>query len=319
MWGQTEQGNVNMEKRGGCTAAPLAFCKDVSMHLPLSVLELDGMTPDEAKCFLEEMRRHRAANLTWRAAVQGNVVRVYRIGCPAPETNRKGKKPIGVWTHQSRMKLLRFLNKIDYSKIGSSLFVTLTYPDHVRREEYRLRSRDRYVFLRSLESYLGCHAACVWRIEWEERKSGAYTGMLAPHFHLMIFGVPFLPWQKVREWWRQAIGAGEGPLVTDVKRIYNENGACRYLSKYVSKYLPLDIGVYHNSGLQFGRHWGVTRKELIPLCPIAAERQLTDDEIKIVRKFAAARWTHYNAESGGGYTVLGEKLAKSFTAFLKRS
>jgi len=286
--------------------------------MPLSVLGLDDIGPVEAECFREEMRRHRANNLTWRAMVQGNVVRVFRIGCPAPDTNRKRKKPIGIWSHQSRMKLLRYLNIIDYTKIGSSLFVTLTYPDHVRREDYKLRSKDRYLFLRHVESHCGCHVPCIWRIEWEERKSGAYTGNLAPHFHLMLFGVPFIPWQRVREWWRQTIGAGPGPLVTEVKDIYNEDGACRYLSKYVSKYRSLDIGVYHNTTIQFGRHWGITRRELIPLCPIASERELTVEEIALMRKFAGARWSHYNVENGGGFTVLGLALAKTFTAFLKR-
>ena len=170
--------------------------------------------------------------------------------------------------------MLRFLNKIDYSKIGASLFVTLTYPDHVRREDYRLRSIDRAVFLRHVERELGCKVACVWRIEWEERKSGAYTGKLAPHFHLMLTGVEYLAWQFVRERWRETIRSGEGPLVTEVKRIYNEDGACRYLSKYVSKYRSLDISAYHNSGLKFGRHWGVCRRELIPLCPVVVQRNL---------------------------------------------
>ncbi len=173
--------------------------------------------------------------------------------------------------------------------------------------------------MRFVEKHLGRHVAAVWRIEWEERQSGKYTGKLAPHFHLMLFGVEYLGWQKVREWWRRALRAGDGPLVTEVKRIYNEDGACRYLSKYVSKYRSLDISAYHNSSLKFGRHWGILRKELIPRCPVVVDRVLTDQEAQMVRDFGAMRWKDYDAAVGHGFTLLGKRYADGFAKSLNGS
>jgi len=287
--------------------------------MPLLVRDLDDLSPESASAFKQEMRRHRGANPSWRVEIRGTLVHFFRIGCEAPEQIKSKREAIGPWSQQSRSKLLRYLNKIDYSKIPGSVFVTLTYPDHVLRETYRERSSDRAVWVRYLEGHVDKPCPIVWRIEWEERKSGAYTGKLCPHFHLMVFGVRFVDHELVRDWWRKATRAGEGPLITDVKAIYNEDGACRYLSKYVSKYRSLDISTYHNSGIKFGRHWGILRKELIPLRPVVVERQLTEAEIKIVRGFKAARSKWYDAENGGGYYLLGAEHATRFAAWLKAS
>ena len=280
---------------------------------------LDSLSASEAAILKAEIRRHRHSNPSWHVAIQGNVVQVKRLGMkPPPKRSRKGTK-IGVWSMQSRMRLLRYLNKIDSGRIAKSLFVTLTYPDEVIAMEYPLRTMQRSVFMRYVEGYLGRHVPAVWRIEWEERKSGAYTGKLAPHFHLMLFGVDWIPWREVRNMWRKTIHRPSGPLKTWVRRIFNEDGALRYLSKYVSKYHSLDIATYLNSDIKFGNHWGLLRKDEIPLAPRIIERHLSEKEISIVRKFAAGRWKHYNPETDGGFTLLNPTLVKTFTAWLNSS
>ena len=274
-------------------------------------LDLDALTVDEAK------RGDLVLSCpTWHTEIQGSVCRFFRMGVKVPLRPDSERKIIGIWSMQSRMRLLRLLNKIDYPMLGPSVFVTLTYPDRVQVEGYGERSQHRAVFLRYVEKYLSRNVACIWRIEWEERKSGAYTGKLAPHFHLMLLNVPFLPHERVREWWRQAIQAGDGPLVSEVKRIKNVNGVARYLSKYVSKYRSLDISTYHNSPIKFGRHWGVCRPELVPLCPVRVARQLTKEEVAQIQAFARRRWPMYDENGSGGFTLLGEKFAKRFGKWL---
>lgn len=287
--------------------------------VPLLVLANLDLTHEEAAIVREFWKAARASHPSWHVCIQGNVVEFFRTGCKAPEHICRDKSAIGPWSKQSRMKLLRLLNRIDYGKVGGSLFVTLTYPDRVMRTEYRERTQDRNVFLRYVEKHLGQKVSGIWRIEWEQRKSGEYTGLLAPHFHLMLFGVEFLAWQKVREWWRKSTRAGDGPLVTEVKRIYNEDGACRYLSKYVSKYRSLDISAYLNSAVKFGRHWGCCRREGIPMMPVVLEHTLTDFEIEKVKAFAWSRWKDYDRENGGGFTLLDGHLAKTFAAFFNWS
>jgi hypothetical protein len=273
----------------------------------------------DIRFLMDEKRKAIRRNPPWFARVQGNVVKLFRTGCERPPHIKRHREPVGPWSHQSRMNLLRKLNVMDYEKIPASLFVTLTYPDGVDKMPYRERSKHRAVFARHVETYFRRPIPMVWRIEWEERKSGEYTGKLAPHFHVMMFNVRRIPWQLVREWWRASIGAGYGPLKTWLKHVYGQDGALRYLSKYVSKYRSLDLTAYHNSGIEFGRHWGILRPALIPLCPVMVERQLTAREIKIVRQWAYSRWDSYDPESGGGFTVLGPELAKSFAGFLNSS
>jgi len=287
--------------------------------MPLLVSDAFEIAPEGLTFTEKNADTVKISEVKWTALVQGNVVQFARTGCFKPEHIKHERGAIGPWSQQSRMKMLRFLNRIDYARIGPSLFLTLTYPDRAMKIPYKQRTMQRSVFMRHIETHLGQRVPSIWRVEWEERKSGQYTGNLAPHFHLMLFGVQWLPWQRVRNWWRRSIQAGKGPLVTEVKRIYNEDGACRYLSKYVSKYRSLDISSYLNSGLEFGRHWGVTRRELIPLCPVTVERELTADEVERVRAFAVARWRWYDPQTCGGFTLLSPHLAKSFAAFLLSS
>lgn len=212
--------------------------------------------------------------------------------------------------------MLRFLNIIDYKKISHSLFLTLTWPDECLSMDYSDRTMQRNVFMRHLEKEVGRQVPAIWRIEWEERKSGMYTGDLAPHLHLMVFNVRYISWQRVRELWRQSIRRGSGVLKTWVKGIYNEDGACRYLSKYVSKYRSLDVSSYLNSGIKFGKHWDVCREGLIPLRPVEADVILGKKQVQRVLNFAASKWPWYDKNTPHGFTIFGERDAKSWKNWL---
>lgn len=248
----------------------------------------------------------------WEVQVQGRTVRFRRTGMAKPPMKERKRGAVGPWSQQSRMNLLRVLNRIEYEKLPAGHFVTLTYPDEFWSVEYTRRTDHRNAFHQSLEREVGKRLPCIWRIEWEERKSGAYTGNLAPHFHLMVFGCGRLEKSDVRPLWRRAIGREKGPCVVDVKAIWGVDGACRYLSKYVSKYRALDICTYVNSGIRFGRHWGLRRDDLIPWSPVKLFRQLTDKEIARVQAFAADRWSWYDKELNGGYTLFGDDYVKRF-------
>ncbi len=287
----------------------------------MPLLVEDGFTISEEALTLQEREAglYPLKKLEWHAFIQGNVVEIYRTGCVFPERVKTRRGEVGPWSQQSRMNLLRFINRIDWKKIGPSVFVTLTYPDDIPHKDYVRRSADRYLFLRSLEAYIEQPVACLWRCEWKLRKSGQRAGELMPHFHLVPFGVGFLPHQMVREWWRDAIGREAGSLATDVRRITGEAGACKYLAKYVSKEASLDISTYHNSGIKFGRHWGVTRRERVPLCPASVDRVLTREEVEHVQAFASARWRWYDKDLNAGYTLLGGQEAAAFSRYFNRA
>jgi len=91
----------------------------------------------------------------------------------------------------SRRRLLGHVNSIS---VAADLpdFQTLTLPDESFCD-------DVPQFAREAKQYLDAYlkrlrrmvpgAACLWRIEWKERKSGRYEGRLAPHFHLLVWGL----------------------------------------------------------------------------------------------------------------------------------
>lgn len=254
----------------------------------------------------------------WHCEIQGRVVRFYRTGCKVPPHPDRCRDAVGPWSEQSRIRLLRYLNRINYPWLGPSSFVTLTYPDDWWSMEYTKRTDVRNAFHQTMERYIGRHFASIWRQEWEERKQGKYTGKLAPHLHLMCCDVPFIPWQEVREAWRRALGYGDGPLSTHVRQIRGVEGVGKYLAKYVSKYRSLDIATYVNSGIKFGRHWGIRRPELVPLSPVVVSRPLTEKEKDRVQAFACARWSWYDRDTCGGFTLLGNDFSKGFAAWLSR-
>jgi len=199
-------------------------------------------------------------HLHWSIRIQGTCIEVRQhktFSTIPPDTKRKG---ITMFSDSSRMRFLRFLNKVAWLNVGKSSFITVTYPDDVSKSTYKERSKHRYLFLRHLERLTKKRIPTIWRCEWKERLSGALTGTRQPHFHFMCIDIPFIKATAIREAWRSAIGYGPGPLMTDVKGITAAQGALRYLAKYISKEGSLDIPAYRNSELNLGRAWGVTRK-----------------------------------------------------------
>lgn len=67
-------------------------------------------------------------------------------------------------------------------------FVTLTYPDQYLPEPKSWK-RDMATFVKRLRREHS-EACGFWKMELKVRQSGAYQGRIAPHFHLLVWGVP---------------------------------------------------------------------------------------------------------------------------------
>jgi hypothetical protein len=210
---------------------------------------------------------------------------------------------------------MKTLNVIDWEKAGSVLFCTLTYPDEVFFEHQHERSIHRHLFVRYLEKHLKRKVAIIWRIEWMPRKSGSLVGLLVPHYHLLILGVGFVPHEKVREWWAKAL-QHDGPIATDIRKLTGVQAAIRYVAKYVAKELSLDIVPYLSNGIELGRHWGILRKPLVPMCPVVCQRELTTAEVERARLQAANVLRHYDTVYGQGFVLLGNQALENFRRLL---
>jgi hypothetical protein len=202
---------------------------------------------------------------TWEVEIWDTMLRVsrkdYQIGI-----NRNTERGDCVfWSKRSRMAMLRFINRVNWEAIKGGVFITLTYPDDEIAFTIKRRSRDRAYFALQLERQLCTELPIIWRTEFEERKSGKYTGRLIPHHHLMLCASVNCSQSLAFSLWRKCINSKNINLQVRAQKMTGANGCAKYLAKYVSKYRHLDIGAYRNTPCEFGRQWGVLRAKLMPM------------------------------------------------------
>jgi hypothetical protein len=150
------------------------------------------------------------------------------------------------------LRLLQQLASIDRSR-GLPLFVSLTYPggtwpddpavwhDHLERFYKRLCRR-----------FPAWPVALVWRMEPQKRG--------APHFHLLIFGVSFLP----ATW----VGEVCAARCSRVERVRTWRGVMSYAAKYLGKVANAEASFLDAGGAvlaEVGRHWGVKGRANLPV------------------------------------------------------
>lgn len=176
----------------------------------------------------------------------------------------------------SRRRLMRLIASLERG--ARPVFVTLTYPD-VFPADLDKWKRDIDVFGKRLARQI-LPAGFLWRMEFKERKSGASAGMLAPHFHLLVYGASYrdlLAWVS-GAWW-EVVGSGDGDHLaagTRVEHIYSWGGIMRYVGKYIAKEEDFPPGWK-------GRVWGVVGRANLPWA-VKVVISLTEDEsIKLVR------------------------------------
>jgi len=213
------------------------------------------------------------------------------------------------FTPSARLRMMRTVASVNWERVKASLFITLTYPDEVAERTCSMRTQDRYVFFRSMENYLCKEVGALWRLEWKPRRSGANKGRLFPHVHLIVFGVGFLPWQDIRQWWRSALNV-KGSLATDVQRIKGGKVVAKYVTKYCSK--PMEVDSLDNASYsnKLGRHWGIHRRSLIPFCNRWVIPFLDGDDIQLAENAGCQVFKYFTRNAGQGFSLLGPLAEK---------
>lgn len=206
---------------------------------------------------------------------------------------------------------------------GPVYFVTLTYADDtvascgadsavlaVKME------RDRDAFLKRLARRWPA-ASALWKVEYQDRKSGAFVGVLVPHAHLIIFGMDgaalTVPdgyanlWRDagksanalllqgwVKAAWADVVGAGSPEHErrgADVVELDSRRHGYSYIAKYTAKGAALPF--------RTGRTWGVFNRDALPVGPVV---QLPVTEAEAVQlKRLLKRWLKGRGKSGQRY------------------
>ncbi len=176
----------------------------------------------------------------------------------------------------SRRRLMRLIASLERDE--RPVFVTMTYPD-IFPDDLAKWKRDIDVFGKRL-ARKHPQAGFLWRIEFKERRTGANKGRIAPHFHLLVYGVSYrdlLGWVP-RAWW-SVVGSGDRDHLragTRVEHIYSWGGIMRYVGKYIAK-----EDDYPEEWQ--GRAWGVVGRANLPWAVEVIIGLTEDESIKLVR------------------------------------
>ena len=199
---------------------------------------------------------------------QGGLVVAKMTLSDPPERLRGGKRGVvSRFSAASRLRLLKLFSSMDIDNRLFACFITLTYPAEFPSPA--VAKEHRRAFQERLKRFA---PACswVWRMEFQDRG--------APHFHFVVFGLPFLDKLKVRQWWAEIIGiAPDADLFTRIEAIRSKKMLFGYVSKYVAK-VPdggFNLPAYLHDGEfvhpvtgeksgSVGRYWGVGNSEKFP-------------------------------------------------------
>lgn len=200
--------------------------------------------------------------------------------------------------------MLKLVHRIDWERASGGVFITLTYPDQLLPRHFDDRTYDRDRFFQKLERATGQPLRGIWRVEFKRRRSGKRKGQIQPHFHFIVFECPFIAWQTIRSAWRSVL-CHEGPLSTDIHSLGTREKHGVYISKYCAK--PMDSGsLDYASYLNMrGRHWGVHRRNMLPLATEEKFEDISPDKIHKIKALQAANAADYLQEADNGFTLFG--------------
>ena len=163
-----------------------------------------------------------------------------RVSVSRPETPNKQYTARGSVTSFSRRSRHRMLTRLSQLRnVQNGWFVTLTFPDVFPENPRHAKQAVANLRKRIARQYPG--AGGIWRLEFKERKTGTRAGKIAPHFHLLLFGIvttslEFRTW--LRKAWFEVVGSRDMRHLyagTQADEIKNRRHAMAYASKYAAK------------------------------------------------------------------------------------
>lgn len=211
----------------------------------------------------------------------------------AEEQQREKRGKVAGFSQKSRMRLMRTLGSIKRSNLP--LFVTLTFPKDYPDIKNAKRLLDN--FLKRLARNFP-DVAGVWKLEPQKRG--------APHFHLLVWGVPYAELLAFTPWaWCEVVGSDDpnhlawhiGALGNKpcVQRIEKQRGVFWYASKYMSKEVKETYS-------DWGRWWGVFHRENLPVGELVNEEVSEEKAIEFIRYMR--RYAHIKSRDYKSLTII---------------
>ena len=221
-----------------------------------------------------------------------------------PPCRQKGAK-IKHFSRAARLRLTKNLLTVDYGKTPVSVLITLTYPDALVPRTKDQRAIDLSQFLRRIEKHLGRQVYGVWRVEWEARKTGEHRGNIAPHIHLLLFGVVFIHYRNINVWWRRILRYSRA-CRTEIKRAGKVRSTLRYLGKYIKKAGEASLVYAPNYNSMDGKHYGYVRPKSIPRCKTTWISKPTEAQLEYLFKMHHELWPDSDTRMGESFSIMAE-------------
>lgn len=188
-------------------------------------------------------------------------VSTLKVASKVPHRYRQGsgntRGRVSQFSKRSRHRMIKTIAKM--RNLDTGLFVTLTWPGALSND-YENWKRQLQTFFKRLRRFIP-EARCIWRMEFKVRLSGDMEGFIAPHVHLLLFGIEdYMVWgiNPIRGWiaenWHAICGMGDTAHLsagTQADVIHSRKHATRYASKYAAK----ADGTF-SIVAPVGRHWG---------------------------------------------------------------
>jgi len=120
--------------------------------------------------------------------------------------------------------MLRKLARLETSAAALPKFLTLTYP--ARFPTAPEAKTHLFTFLKRVKRAFP-RSAAFWKMEFQRRG--------APHFHLMLYGVPYWNKRRVQTVWGECIGQPEARPFTRIESVKSWRHLMGYAAKYLAK------------------------------------------------------------------------------------
>lgn len=260
--------------------------------------------PDTARTYPKRRGPIKAESRTWCLIVQGGHLQLRSHENEYDERPGGKRKPIMTFSRASRLRMLQLIDEIDWLAMGPGLFITMTLPDEVWPRVIPRMTQVRSQWVRDSEKFLGRKFPTLWRVEWEMRKSGIASGLVRPHWHMLLPGLRWYDRKDATAIWKKILGH-TGPVSFKVKRMDTKKKHAVYIGKYCAKKADdssLDYVAYLN---KFGRHWGITRKEMITMHPKREYNDIPLAAVQEIRQFMECKRESYSSLYDAGFTSFG--------------
>jgi len=180
---------------------------------------------------------------------------------------------------QSRHRLLIFMSRLR-TKGARATFITLTFSGQPTPKEAQAALKR--FLMRIRRAYK--NVSGLWRCERQARG--------AIHFHLLLFGLPFIPQKRLQKVWTAC--TTEDRSIVDIRLASGSRRILAYIAKYISKpsealdLTSLETVTYRHADDSDGdgRVWGWLNKKALPLGSVIEGFLVTKNSMDRIRNIA---------------------------------